>query len=118
MNTSIENARITGTMLGKEDHGILTFELFLDFGGSCCAFGGYALDGYDKDTNKRVVKAAGLRAIVEILDCVGVEKWEDLPGKYIRCESDGWGGKIVAIGNILQDKWFRIREFFEKAKDE
>lgn len=116
MTTEIENAKITGTMLGREDHGILTFELFLDFGGACCAFGGYALDMYDISTDKRIVSAAGLQAISEILDCVGVEKWEDLTGKYIRCESEGWGGRVVAIGNIIEDKWFDIVDFFKKSE--
>ena len=39
----IKNAIITGTYLGIEDHGILTFWLYLDYGGSGQGFGGYQL---------------------------------------------------------------------------
>ena len=31
MNTTVENGKITGTMLGTEDHGIMTFYLFIEF---------------------------------------------------------------------------------------
>ena len=46
------------------------------------------------------------------MDTVGVERWEDLKGKYIRCKVKGWGGTIDEIGNLIEDKWFNIREFF------
>ena len=45
------NARITSTMLGIEDHGILTCMLHLQQEGCGQAFGGYRLDapkGYSK----------------------------------------------------------------------
>ena len=32
----IRNAKITSTMLGREDHGILTFMVFVEFGCSGC----------------------------------------------------------------------------------
>lgn len=115
---NIENARITSTMLGKEDHGIMTFDIFLDFGNGQCGFGGYALDGWDDKKNKRVASGVGLQAIIEILDVVGVSKWEELPGKYVRCESEGWGGRVLSIGNIIKDKWFNIGEFFKKSKED
>lgn len=47
----------------------------------------------------------------------GVDKWEDLPGKYIRFEDNGWGSKTTKIGNIIADKWFDLKEFFGKAMD-
>lgn len=52
MNTIIENGKITGTMLGKEDHGIMTFWLFVEFDSGVCGYGGYALDSYDAQTKK------------------------------------------------------------------
>ena len=39
MNTIIENGKITGTMLGKEDHGIMTFWLFVEFDSGVCGYG-------------------------------------------------------------------------------
>ena len=112
MNTIIENGKIIGTMLGKEDHGIMTFYLSIELESGVCGFGRYSLDGYDVKDGKRVGSAVGMQAIVEILDCVGVTKWEDLTGAYIRCEHQGWGGKIIRIGNLIKDKWFSPEEFF------
>lgn len=117
MNTTIENGRITETMLGREDHGIMTLYLFIEFEKSTCAYGGYALDTYDEKEGKRIGAASGMRAIAEILDCVGVTKWEDLTGAFIRCEHQGWGGKILRIGNLIQDKWFSFESCFKEAKE-
>ena len=47
---------------------------------------------------------------------VGVKSWEDLKDKYIRVVSRGLGESIEEIGNIMEDKWFNIEEFFRKAK--
>ena len=56
--------------------------------------------------------------MMRIMDIVGVDKWEDLKDKYIRVESNGWGGTIKKIGHITDDKWFDIDEFFKsKAKE-
>lgn len=52
----IKNAKITSTSLGYEDHGILTFGLCLDIsGGGGVVYGGFALDGYDKEKKKECV---------------------------------------------------------------
>ena len=109
----IENAQIKSTMLGKEDHGILTFYLMVEFDGGGCGFGGYSLDQYDADQKKRLATAIGFQSLVAVMECVGVSKWEDLPGKYIRVEHTGWGGTITRIGNLIKDKWFSLTEFFE-----
>ena len=45
---------------------------------------------------------------------MGVEKWEDLVGKYIRVESEGLGGGIVKIGNIIENKWFDPKELAQE----
>lgn len=113
MSRIIENARITSTMLGVEDHGIMTCYLFLKFE-NCnnCGFGGYELDVYDKEEGRRVGTAAGMQMIAEILETVGVKNWEDLLGTYVRCEFEGYGGKITRIGNIIKDKWFSLEDFF------
>lgn len=108
----IKNAQITGTMLGREDHGIFTFMIFVKFEGCSCGIGGYALDYYDKELCRRVYSAKSLEAVSKILDIVGVDRWEDLNGKYIRIKDNGWGSTINEIGNLMEDKWFNLREFF------
>lgn len=110
----ILNAKITSVSLSMADHGILTYDIGLDFGGSGCMFGGRCIgkgylgaksfEGYDK----------GLEAMMRVMDTVGVEKWEDLNGKYVRAVTKGWGGSVQKIGHILKDKWFDQEEFFKE----
>ena len=111
----IKNAKITSTILGREDHGIMTFMIFVEFGGCGCGIGGYCLDYYDKNTQTSVFHIRDMEAISKILDVVGVDKWEDLPGKYIRVKDNGWGSTIDEIGNLMEDKWFNLREFFKNT---
>lgn len=113
------NAKITGTMLGKEDHGILTFYIYLEFQGSGCGFGCYSLQGFDKNKGKVMYSGKGLEAIVNVIETVGVEKWEDLKGKFIRIriEYTGWEGTVTKIGNLMEDKWFSLKEFFKESEE-
>ena len=112
----IKNAKIQSTMLGREDHGIMTWMITIKFD-KCvsCGVGGYALDSYDKETKTRVFYAESMESVSKLLEVVGVDKWEDLPGKYIRFEDNGWGSIITKIGNIVEDKWFDLKEFFGKV---
>lgn len=109
---TIRNAKITSTMFGREDHGVMTFVIFVEFHGGCCGIGGYVLDAYDKGEECRVYSGKGLEAISKILEVVGVDMWEDLPGSYIRVKENGWGSTIDEIGNLMEEKWFNIRDFF------
>lgn len=124
----IKNAIIESTKLGREDHGIMTFMMFVKFdmvGGvyNSLGIGGYCLDQSvrvaedDRDiVTKRIFKAESMEAISKILETVGVDNWEDLPGTYIRIKDNGWGSTIDEIGNLMEDKWFNIREFFVNAQ--
>lgn len=114
----IRNAKITSTTLGIEDHGIFTFDLVIEFGGCGCVYGGYALDSYDRKSEKRIGTGKSIIAIRSILETVGVDKWEDLKGTLIRVKNNGWGSSIVEIGNIMENKWFNISEFFKTESEE
>lgn len=112
------NAIITGTMLGIEDHGIMSFMIYLDYGdGSFQGAGGYCLDTPVKQGNtflRRVGSASGMSLIMEILEVVGVSKWEDLKGKHIRVKCDRT--EVREIGNIIKNKWVNFNQFFEEIK--
>lgn len=110
----IRNAKITSTKLGKEDHGIMTFFIAIEFGGCGCGIGGYALGGKNPTTGEYGFSPKGMEAIAKICEVVGVNIWEDLPGNYIRIKDNGWGSTIDEIGNLMEDKWFNLREFFSK----
>ena len=114
MADELKLGRITSTRLGKEDHGILTFWLDLDYGGTGQGFGGYSLGG---DFTSTVIEG--------ILEAVGVDNWEDLKGEVVWVKRDGpkFGGKIIAIKApdfVERAKWFDIEEaskkFLEKSK--
>lgn len=111
----IKNAIIQSTMLGREDHGIMTFMIYIGGDGFNCGVGGYCLDEFDSATQTRVFRAESMEAISKVLEVVGVDKWEDLPGKYIRFEDNGCGFTVTKIGNIIKDKWFDLKEFFGKV---
>lgn len=109
----IKNAKIVSTMLGREDHGIMTFMLHIKFdSGTHCGIGGYVLDEYDPVNKVRIFKPKSMKVISKILDVVGVNSWEELSGQYIRFEDNGWGSRITKIGNFMEDKWLDFEEFF------
>lgn len=92
-----KNAVIEKTMLGYEDHGIFTYMLTLDYGGSGQGFGGICMGGNYTDAH-----------IQKILKTLKLEKWEDLRGTKIRAKSSY--GKVHSIGHFLEDRWFTPEE--------
>lgn len=60
-------------------------------------------------------RKSGIEYIKGILKVADVDTWEELKGKYLRVKKDD-SGKIIAIGNILEDKWFDPQELFKKTK--
>jgi hypothetical protein len=108
MMKEIKNAQIKSTMLGTEDHGIFTFTLNLDYGGSAQGAGMYALDEPQKDKKGeflgRFGTANGMQTIMDILDCLEVSSWEALIGEHIRVEADS--GQVYKIGHLLKDQWY------------
>lgn len=120
----ITNAKIVSTMLGIEDHGIMSFFVFCEWSGAGCGFGGYCLDGPDRQddntplrSNKRIGHGHSYQAIRHILETVGVEKWEKLPGTLIRIEYNGLGKQLVKIGHIMEDRWFDIAKYMDEGKN-
>jgi hypothetical protein len=92
-----QNARVDSVSLGSDDHGGITCWLHLEYTrGTSQGFGGYDLRWW------------GGYFIQRVLEVVGEEFWEKLPGKVVRVrtEDGGSGQKIVAIGNATEDEWF------------
>lgn len=108
----IKNARIASVMLGREDHGNMTFMIYVSTEDFSFGIGGYRLDRYNPDKKIREFNPKGLAVISKILEVVGVDTWESLPGQYIRIEDEGIGSTVNCIGNIIEDKWINIKDFF------
>lgn len=114
----ILNAKITGTSLTMADHGCLVFWITVKGSGWGCNIGGFGIGKGYLGAKKFEGYAPGTEAIMRIMDTVGVDRWEDLKGCYLRVESDGWGGIITKIGHITDDKWFDLAEFFKSKSEE
>lgn len=112
----IENAIIESTFLGYEDHGILTFMIGLKGAGFGIGFGNVALDQWSEKEGRRVAHPKSMDCIAQILEVVGVDRWEDLKGKHVRIASNGLGSTVTRIGNIIEDKWFDLDQAFEEEE--
>lgn len=117
---SIENALITNVDLSMADHGCLTLAMTLEGGGWGVVYGGYCLGkGYlGADDDFFDGSAAGMEYLIRIMDTVGVEKFQDLKGKYVRVANKGWGSSVKIIGNIIKDKWFDAETFFADKEED
>lgn len=116
--SEIVNAQIKSTSLGVGDAPCFTCYLYLEWPGAGIAFGGYALDEFNVKHQRRVGVAASIDFIQRIMEVVGVSKWEDLKGKYIRLDTEGWGGKALGIGNLLEEEWLYPQQFFIEKEAE
>ena len=116
---TIENALIEKVDLSMADHGCLTLAMTLQGDGWGVTYGGYCLGkGYlGADDDFFSGSAAGMEYLMRIMDTVGVERFQDLKGKYVRVATKGWGGQVKIIGNILKDKWFDAETFFIDKKE-
>lgn len=97
----IKNAKIESTMLGIEDHGIMTFMLHLDYGGISQGAGGYGIE-----------HTKGIALIRKVLEIVGVREWEDLKGKHVRVKAHHTG--VDEIGHFLENNWLNFKDFFKE----
>lgn len=115
----IENALIEKVDLSMADHGCFTLAMTLDGCGWGVVYGGYCLGkGYlGADDDFFDGSAAGMEYLMRIMDTVGVERFQDLKGKYVRVATKGWGDSVKIIGNILKDKWFDAETFFTDKKE-
>lgn len=114
MKGEIVNAKIESVTLSMMDHGCLTYGLAIQSGCAGCVYGGICIGHGYLGSDHFEASAKGLEAMMRIMDVVGVERWEDLKGKYIRFVDPGLGGTVDSIGNIIEDKWFNQREFFSE----
>jgi hypothetical protein len=114
----IGNSLIESADLNMENCGCLDMTLSLSGQVNVC-FGGYVLGKGYLGANDDYWKgsAAGLEYIMRIMDVVGVERFQDLKGKYVRVAHKGLGSSVKIIGNITKEKWFDAESFFRDKKE-
>ena len=106
LSNQIKNGEITDTFLGKDEYGNLTCYLTLKGKGWSCDYGGPTFsekDGY-----------VTFEILDKILTTIGVRNWEEVKGKFVRVQFTEDGTTISQIGNLIEDKWFSFKEFFEE----
>lgn len=113
---TIENAKITSTSISMADHGVLCISFCVKGDGWGCNIGQYVNGIGYLGAKEWKGNGSAIVAMMKIMDTVGVSKWEDLPGKFIRVKINGCGSTIDEIGNIIEDKWFNLREFYATDK--
>ena len=108
----IQNAKITNAELTMEDHGVLCYWITVEGAGWGVGIGGYVIGKGYLGAKAFSGSPKGTEAIMRIMDTVGVDKWSDLKGKYVRVVTKGWGETVSKFGHITDNKWFDQREFF------
>lgn len=114
----ILNARITGVTLTMADHGCLTFYIFVDACHLNGGIGGYCIGSGYLGAKEFSANGNGLEAMMNIMNVVGVSRWEDLQDKYCRVKYNSLGEGFQEIGNIIEDKWFNLKDFFKSKATE
>jgi hypothetical protein len=71
MNKEIVNAKITGTKLGMNDYGHLTFGIYCEFSGNSCGFGGCSFGRYDDYTGEYTNFEFTSEIILRLLNTIG-----------------------------------------------
>lgn len=112
-------ARITKTILGPEDHGIFTAQVYLEWGGSGTAIGGHYFGVVDAGEGKWFPNQYGLNWIAGVMYAAGVRCWEDLRGREIvmlHPAGTGYnraGMNAVGVAHPIDDRSF----LFQDIKD-
>ena len=84
-----ELAKVENVFFGIEDHGILTFIIYLDYGGSSQGFGNIGLSYHDRERDMWLdEKGAGMTMIYNILGFFGVRQFEHIKGKTVYAIKD------------------------------
>lgn len=116
-----------------EDHGMLTWYITFDFGGSGQGFGGYCLDDWNAKKDRRVGTASGMDLYLKFLKFFAVTRASEIKGKvcYALYEAPHrWndpikglekpefdGGQIFLIDDHMEE-WFGEEEWYKKEKKE
>lgn len=108
----IINMQITYVDLSMSDYGCMVLSMAMEGSGYSVVYGNHCLGhGYlgakEFDGNEK-----SMPYIMNIMNVVGVERFNDMKGKYARIAFKGLGSSTKIIGNIIEDKWFDPESFF------
>lgn len=111
---TIENAKVCSADFVMAGNGCMSLYLGLEgcvwnfsFGGYCLGHGYIGSKSFDGSPK-------GMEYIMRIMDTIGVSRFSEIEGSYIRIAYRSLDDSIKIIGNIIEDKWFDSGEFFKK----
>ena len=87
-----------------EDHGILTFTIFVRGRGWGCGIGQYTNGVGYLGAKEWKGNGSAIVAMMKIMDTVGVSKWEDLIGKYTAVNSVIPEGSMFYNQTVIEEK--------------
>ena len=113
-------AKITGTLLGFEDHGILTVMLYCHFGNLSQGVGGLVMSTCSSVDDKTVAIPGFGNFVIGVLEACGVQTWEQVKGRtiYVLYANDaGLNAYPVGIENLPTEpgKCFLFAEWQKTA---
>lgn len=85
--------------------------ILIDIGSGFYSFGGRVLGRRIDSNTYEDCSAKGIEEIMRIMDVVGVSRFTDMIGEYVRVDI-AEEKKMSKIGNIIKDKWFDYKEFY------
>jgi len=99
----IKNATITAVGWDRERG--LTHYITVEGDGWGCSIGGYFLGG-----------ECAYEWIIALMDALELCAFNDsdLIGKVVRVKTEGLGGRMLAIGHPIKDKWLEPKKLFQK----
>lgn len=100
--TTEQIAKIRSVSLGREDHGIFTCMVQLDYGGSGQGAGGYSLDAPRHDEEGkftgRTGTAYGMDWIIRLMDACGVDDFAEIKGRTVLAiREEGFHGRVLGL---------------------
>lgn len=111
---TLENMQIISVDLSMQDHGVIT--LMMSMKGNCIGtvYGGICLGHGYLGAKEFSGSVKAMPYIMRIMDVVGVERFNDMKGKYVRVAIKDFSSPVKIIGNIIEDKWFNPESFFNE----
>jgi len=109
----IWNGKITNADLDMSDHGCITMWLSIEGNGCGVCYGGICLGKGYVGAKTFSSSRNSMIYIMRIMDVLGVSKFNNLKGQYVRVAAKSIGSPVKIIGNIIRDKWFDADSCFE-----
>jgi hypothetical protein len=111
-----QNAEISDVDTAISEDGVLRTYLVLSGNGWRIHYGGYAVGVTNPSATEFQATAKGIELLMRLITLVGAKSVNGLVGKYVRVAVLPEVGEVKIIGNIVEDKWFDIEDFFKSEE--